>query len=295
MFIPPNLEPRTPAVRAGALSAGEEDVRRCARLRELDSDESEWTRVERNGCGVNSITGSGGCGFSRVVEEDEPVDDLVAVRLVVVLEPYTAVRIEVQVGQTALGHYEQGQTAQQDREIRSWAACGDSHGVIQVVHSACQHHGHFISRTLDSPTPEVCPEMTSKGQTTDKIRHQPESGPHASPYRKAWSLKLNSGGCSRCRARSGARGSSSLRDHDGRPAGPRQRSIRHVSCSPIRRSLFDVLSDRWRPRAVTRMRRPRAGKGPERCSRAARCPGENPFGFWVVSGPERSAWYAASC
>jgi len=82
MFIPPNLEPCTPAVRAGALSAGEEDMRRCARLRELDSDESEWTRVERDGYGVNGTTGSGGCGFSRVVEEDEPVEDLVAVRLV---------------------------------------------------------------------------------------------------------------------------------------------------------------------------------------------------------------------
>src|SRR5262249_815908 len=107
MFIPPNLEPCTPAVRAGALSAGEEDMRRCARLRELDRDERERTRVSGNGYDGKRMSGSGGCGFSRVVEENEPVDDLVTVRLVVVLEPYTTVRIEVQVGQTALGHYEQ--------------------------------------------------------------------------------------------------------------------------------------------------------------------------------------------
>ena len=142
MFIPPNLEPRTPAVRAGALSAGEEDVRRCARLRELDSDESEWTRVERNGCGVNSITGSGGCGFSRVVEEDESVEDLVAVRLVVVLEPHATVRTEVLVGQAALGHCEERQTAQQDREVHPEAP-----EIFQAVELGCI----TAANTRDSP------------------------------------------------------------------------------------------------------------------------------------------------
>ena len=124
------------------LSVGEENERRCARLREPDSDKSEWARVERNGRGVNGIAGFRCCGFSRVIDEDEPVDDLVAIRLVVVFEPYATVPIEVQVGQPALGGRKEYQTAQQHREIRSLAAPGVFHGAVLVVHSACQHHGH---------------------------------------------------------------------------------------------------------------------------------------------------------
>jgi hypothetical protein len=54
--------------------------------------------------------------FSRVVDENEPIEDFVAVGLLVVLDPYSAVRIEVQIGEPALGGREKHQGAQQDRE-----------------------------------------------------------------------------------------------------------------------------------------------------------------------------------
>jgi hypothetical protein len=38
----------------------------------------------------------------RVVDKDESIDDLVAVGLLVVLDPYPAVRMEVQIGEPAL-------------------------------------------------------------------------------------------------------------------------------------------------------------------------------------------------
>ena len=170
MFIPPNLEPCTPAVRAGALSAGEEEMRRCARLRELDSDESEWTRVKRDGCGVNGTTGSRGGGFSRVVEEDEPVEDLVAVRLVVVLEPHATVRTKVLVGQAALGHCEERQTAQQDREVHP-VAPEIFHAVELGMHHTCQYPRLPISRTYATASYETLPENDNEGQATNKIRH----------------------------------------------------------------------------------------------------------------------------
>jgi hypothetical protein len=40
--------------------------------------------------------------FRRVVDKDESIDDLVAVGLLVVLDPYSAVRMEVQIGEPAL-------------------------------------------------------------------------------------------------------------------------------------------------------------------------------------------------
>jgi len=54
-------------------------------------------------------------GFSRVVDKNKPVDDLVAVGLIVVLDPYVAGRIEVQIGQAALCEREKHQSAQEDR------------------------------------------------------------------------------------------------------------------------------------------------------------------------------------
>jgi hypothetical protein len=40
--------------------------------------------------------------FRRVVDKDQSIDDLVAFGLLVVLDPYSAVRIEVQIGEPAL-------------------------------------------------------------------------------------------------------------------------------------------------------------------------------------------------
>lgn len=53
----------------------------------------------------------------RVVDEDELVDDLVAVRPVVVLELDGGVRIEVQIRQPALGGREPHQHAEQQHAL----------------------------------------------------------------------------------------------------------------------------------------------------------------------------------
>ena len=55
--------------------------------------------------------------FNRVVDKNEPVDDLVAIGLLIVLDPYDAGRVEVQFGQPALREREEQQTAQQNREM----------------------------------------------------------------------------------------------------------------------------------------------------------------------------------
>src|SRR5262249_29433520 len=126
--------------------------RGSARLREPDGDESAWTRVKRDGCGVNGTTGSGGCGFSRVVEEDEPVEDLLAVRLVVVLEPHATVRTEVLVGPAALGHCEERQTAQQDREMDPTAAESFHAAELSSTTRANTRGSSFRGLTVRSPT-----------------------------------------------------------------------------------------------------------------------------------------------
>jgi len=37
-------------------------------------------------------------GFSRVVNKDEPVENLIAIELLVVLDPHNAGRVEIQFG-----------------------------------------------------------------------------------------------------------------------------------------------------------------------------------------------------
>jgi len=60
--------------------------------------------------------------FSRVFDENEPIEDFVAVGLLVVLDPHDAGRVEVQLGQPALRECEKYQTAQQGREKDPMAA-----------------------------------------------------------------------------------------------------------------------------------------------------------------------------
>jgi len=52
--------------------------------------------------------------FLRVVDKNKPVDDLVAVGLVIVLDPHDAGRVEVQFGQPAFREREKHQSAQQE-------------------------------------------------------------------------------------------------------------------------------------------------------------------------------------
>jgi len=53
--------------------------------------------VDGNDGGVAGIADLRRNSFSRVVDENEPIEDFVAVGLLVVRDPYSAVRIEVEI------------------------------------------------------------------------------------------------------------------------------------------------------------------------------------------------------
>src|SRR5881296_4280671 len=89
--VPPDCSHALPPLEGGALlGAGREGVRRSARLREADGGKSKRARFERNEGGVAGIASRRRLGFSRVVDKNEPVKNLIAVGLLVVLEPHDA-------------------------------------------------------------------------------------------------------------------------------------------------------------------------------------------------------------
>ena len=110
------------SIGGASLDVGRENERRGARLRESDGEERSCARVDRNGRGVRDIAAGRRDGFLRVVDEDESVEDLVAVGFVVVLDPEDAGRTEVQFGKAPLRGREEHQTAQQCRERHLLAA-----------------------------------------------------------------------------------------------------------------------------------------------------------------------------
>jgi len=95
---------------------GRENERRGAGLRKSDSDERSCAGFDRNKRGVAGIADRRHDAFRRVVDKDESIEDLVAIGLIVVLDPYSEVRIEVQIREPALGEREKHQGAQQDRK-----------------------------------------------------------------------------------------------------------------------------------------------------------------------------------
>src|SRR5258705_10001783 len=80
-----------------SLHGGRENERRGARLRESDSSKRSSAGVDGNDGGVAGIADLRRNSFSRVVDENEPIEDFVAVGLLVVRDPYSAVRIEVEI------------------------------------------------------------------------------------------------------------------------------------------------------------------------------------------------------
>jgi len=60
--------------------------RRGARLRESDDKQGRCARFSESDRGEAEIAGRRRDGLRRIVEEDEPIDDLIAVRPVVVLD-----------------------------------------------------------------------------------------------------------------------------------------------------------------------------------------------------------------
>jgi len=102
------LQVALPPFDGGALlGAGREGVRRSAGLREADGAKGKRARFERNENGVAGITSRRRLGFSRVVDKNEPVKNLVPVGLLVVLDPCDAGSVEVQFGQPVLREREE--------------------------------------------------------------------------------------------------------------------------------------------------------------------------------------------
>ena len=96
--VDPELAATGSAVWRGTLHEGREREWRSAWLRESDDDERWAARFDRNERGVADIASRRRDRLGRVVDEDEPVNDLIAVGLVVVLDPDVVGRIKVQVG-----------------------------------------------------------------------------------------------------------------------------------------------------------------------------------------------------
>src|SRR6267142_6139769 len=105
-----------------SLHGGRENERRGARLRESDGDRRSCAGFDRNGRSVAGSADRRRDGLRCVVDKDEPIDDLVAVGLIVVVDPYVGGRTEVEIGQASLGRREKHQSAQQDREMDPLAA-----------------------------------------------------------------------------------------------------------------------------------------------------------------------------
>jgi len=90
-------------------------------------------------------------GGSRVVDENEPVKNFIAVELVVVLDPHDAGRVEVEFGQPALREREEHQDEEQDCERCLLATGQRLHGSPISVQLLCQSYRPADSMPYVSP------------------------------------------------------------------------------------------------------------------------------------------------
>ena len=90
-------------------------------------------------------------GGSRVVDENEPVKNFIAVELVVVLDPHDAGRVEVEFGQPALREREEHQDEEQDCERYLLATGQRLHGSPISVQLLCQSYRPADSMPYVSP------------------------------------------------------------------------------------------------------------------------------------------------
>src|SRR5437870_2238922 len=150
----PDCSHALPPLQGGALlGSRREGVRRSARLREADGNESKRGRLARTENGVAGVADRRCPGFSRVVDKDEPVENLIAVGLLVVLEPHDAASVEFQFGQPALREREEQQTAEQDRERQLLAASRRFHGIGSTVHFPRQETVHSFQGHRENLSP----------------------------------------------------------------------------------------------------------------------------------------------
>ena len=122
------------------LDAGREGVRRSAGLGRAECDETKGARFQRNEASVADFARRRYPGGSRVVDENEPVKNFIAVELVVVLDPHDAGRVEIKFSQPALREREEHQDEEQDRERYLLATGQRLHGSPISMQLLCQSY-----------------------------------------------------------------------------------------------------------------------------------------------------------
>src|SRR5882724_12957939 len=148
VYVLSRLQSHAPAFRGGAsLDAGREGVRRSAGFRRAECEETKGALFQRNEAGVADFACRRYPGGSRVVDENEPVKNFIAVELVVVLDPHDAGRVEVEFGQPALREREEHQDNKQDCERYLLAAEECTHGSRLSEQFPCQGIGPSISKS----------------------------------------------------------------------------------------------------------------------------------------------------
>src|SRR6267142_4495117 len=152
VYVPSRLRSHAPAFRGGAsLDAGREGVRRSAGLRRTECDETTGARFQGNEASVADFARRRYPGGSRVVDENEPVKNFIAVELVVVLDPHDAGRVEVEFGQPALREREEHEDEEQDCERYLLAAEECTHGSRLSEQFPCQRYLPADSMPYVSP------------------------------------------------------------------------------------------------------------------------------------------------
>jgi hypothetical protein len=101
----------------GTLHLGRDSERRGARFGESDGYQRSCAGFDGNERGAADLADSRDDRLRRVPDKDESIDDLFAIGLLAVVDPFAAGRIEVEIGQAALGGREKHQRAQQDCEM----------------------------------------------------------------------------------------------------------------------------------------------------------------------------------
>src|SRR3989442_15215694 len=85
--------------RRAFLDGGREGEGGAPGLGETDRDQGKRMRFEKSNVGVADFAGRRRLGGREVVDVDEPVEDLIAVDLLAVLDPHDTGRVEVDFGQ----------------------------------------------------------------------------------------------------------------------------------------------------------------------------------------------------
>ena len=91
----------------GTLHLGRDSERRRARFGETDGYQRSCAGFDGSERGAADLADRKHDRLRGVIDKDESIDDLVAVGLLAVVDPFAAGRIEVEIGQAPLGGCEE--------------------------------------------------------------------------------------------------------------------------------------------------------------------------------------------